>query len=169
MLFYFRAVGWACVVAIVVVSLVPGDARPDTGLPGQIDHIIAYCGAAGLLGLGYPATKSRFGTIVMLISLAATLEVAQRWIPGRHPQFIDFAASVAGTSLGMLAAMVVHRIALCHRCKVMTLTPSRRAISLCNFPCVARSFACASFVAISTLECLFLLAIAACIRPSLCC
>jgi len=111
-LFYFRAVGWACVVAIVVVSLVPGDARPDTGLPGQIDHIIAYCGAAGLLGLGYPATKSRFGTIVMLISLAATLEVAQRWIPGRHPQFIDFAASVAGTSLGMLAEMVVHRIAL---------------------------------------------------------
>src|SRR5215467_6435498 len=42
----------------------------------------------------------------------ATLEVAQRWIPGRHPQFIDFAAGVAGTCLGMLAAMVVHRIAL---------------------------------------------------------
>ena len=111
MLFYFRAVGWACVVAIVVVSLVPGDARPDTGLPGQINHIIAYCGAAGLLGLGYPATNSRFGTIVMLISLAATLEVAQRWIPGRHPQFIDF-AGVLLTSLGTLAAMVVHRIAL---------------------------------------------------------
>ena len=108
----FRMVGWACIVAIVVVSLVPGDARPDTGLPGQIDHIIAYCGTAGLLGLGHPAAKLRFGMIVMLISLAATLEVAQRWIPGRHPQFIDFAASVAGTCLGMFAAMVVHRIAL---------------------------------------------------------
>jgi VanZ family protein len=112
LLLFFRAVGWGSVVAIVVVSLVPGDARPDTGLPGQIDHIIAYCGTAGLLGLGYPAAKSRFGMIVMLISLAATLEVAQRWIPGRHPQFIDFAAGVAGTCLGMLAAMVVHRIAL---------------------------------------------------------
>jgi VanZ family protein len=112
LLLLFRTVGWASVVAVVVVSLVPGDARPDTGLPGQIDHIIAYCGTAGLLGLGYPTAKSRFGMIVMLISLAATLEVAQRWIPGRHPQFIDFAASVAGTCLGMLAAMVVHRIAL---------------------------------------------------------
>ena len=112
LLLLFRAVGWAGVVAIVVVSLVPGDARPNTGLPGQIDHIITYCGTAGILGLGYPATKSRFGTMVMLISLAATLEVAQRWIPGRHPQFIDFVASVAGTCLGMLAAMVVHRIAL---------------------------------------------------------
>jgi hypothetical protein len=43
----------------------------------------------------------------------------------------------------------------------MTLTPSVCAISLCNLPCVAKSFACASFVAISTLECFFLLAIAA--------
>src|SRR5215467_9081605 len=51
----------------------------------------------------------------------------------------------------------------------MTLTPSVRAISLCSFPCVARSFACASFDAISTLECFFFLAIAACIRPSPCC
>src|SRR5215471_14265943 len=41
----------------------------------------------------------------------------------------------------------------------MTLTPSVRATSLCNFPCVTNSFACASFVAISALECLFFLAI----------
>jgi VanZ family protein len=48
----------------------------------------------------------------MLTSLAATLELAQRWIPGRHPQFIDFAAGVVGACLGMLGAVVVHRIAL---------------------------------------------------------
>jgi hypothetical protein len=52
-----------------------------------------------------------------------------------------------------------------HRCKVITLTPSVRAISLCSFPCLAKSFACASFVATSTLECRFLLAIAACPQP----
>jgi len=56
-----------------------------------------------------------------------------------------------------------------HRYKVMTLTPSVRAMSLCSFPCVTRPFACASFVAISALECLLFLAIAACIRPSPCC
>src|SRR5215471_18542601 len=54
--------------------------------------------------------------------------------------------------------------ALRHRCKVMTLTPSVRAMSLCSFPCVARPFACASFVAISALECFLFLAVAACIR-----
>src|SRR5215831_6746433 len=47
-----------------------------------------------------------------------------------------------------------------HRCKVMTPMPSVSAISLCGFPCLAKSFACASFVATSTLE--WRLAIAAC-------
>jgi hypothetical protein len=51
----------------------------------------------------------------------------------------------------------------------MTLTPSVRAISLCNFPCVANLFACASFVAISTLECLFVSAIAACLVATAAC
>src|SRR6516225_3044347 len=51
----------------------------------------------------------------------------------------------------------------------MTLTPSVRAISLCNFPCVANLFACANFVAISTLECLFLVAIAACLVAAAAC
>src|SRR5262249_25234747 len=37
-------------------------------------------------------------------------------------------------------------------------------MSLCSFPCVARPFACASFVAISALECFLFLAVAACIR-----
>ena len=49
-----------------------------------------------------------------------------------------------------------------HRCKVHILTPSVRAISLCSCPCLAKSFACASFVATSTLECRFSPAIAAC-------
>ena len=48
----------------------------------------------------------------------------------------------------------------------MTLTPSVRAMSLCSFPRVANSFACASFVAISALEWLLFLAIAAFIRSN---
>jgi hypothetical protein len=44
-------------------------------------------------------------------------------------------------------------------------SPSVRAISLCSFPCVAKLFACASFVATSILECRFSLAIAACPQP----
>jgi VanZ family protein len=74
--------------------------------------MIAYCGTASLLGLGHPAAKSRLGAVVMLTLLAAVLEVLQLWVPGRHPQFIDFASSAAGTCLGMLVAVMVHRLAL---------------------------------------------------------
>jgi VanZ family protein len=104
-----RAVGWACVVALVILSLVPGGERPHTGLPGQIEHVIAYCGTAAVLGLGYPTAKARFGLVVMFAVLAVVLEMAQLWIPGRHSQFIDFAASSAGACIGMLAVSVVDR------------------------------------------------------------
>jgi hypothetical protein len=40
----------ACVVAIVVLSLVPGDARPDTGLPGQIVTSLHIVVQAAFLG-----------------------------------------------------------------------------------------------------------------------
>jgi hypothetical protein len=54
----FRVAGLACTVALIILSLVTGAERPHTGLPGQIEHIIAYCGTAGLLGLGYPTAKA---------------------------------------------------------------------------------------------------------------
>jgi hypothetical protein len=105
----FRTAGWACVVAIVVLSVVPGNERPHTGMPGQIEHVIAYCGTAILLGLGYPTAKARFGLVAMLALLAAALEVIQLWIPGRYSQFIGFAAGSAGACLGMLAVAVLDR------------------------------------------------------------
>ena len=113
-----RAVGWACVVAIVMLSLVPGSERPYTGLPGQIDHVIAYCGTAGLLGLGYPTTKVRFEIVAMLALLAAVLEVAQLWVPGRHSQFIDFAMSSGGACLGISIVAIVDRIGLTYPCGI---------------------------------------------------
>jgi hypothetical protein len=105
----FRAVGWACVVAIIVLSVVPGNERPHTGVPGQIEHVLAYCGAATLLGLGYPTAMARFRMVAMLALLAAVLEVIQLWIPGRYSQFIGFVAGSAGACLGMLAVAVVDR------------------------------------------------------------
>jgi hypothetical protein len=105
----FRTAGWACVVAIVVLSVVPGNERPHTGMPGQIEHVIAYCGTATLLGLGYPTAMARFGLVAMLALLAAALEVIQLWIPGRYSQFIGFAAGSAGACLGMLAVAVLDR------------------------------------------------------------
>jgi len=99
-----RLTGRVCVVALIVLSLVPGNERPHTGFPGQIEHLVAYCGTSGLLALGYPTVRGRFRAVAMLVLLAATLEVVQQWVPGRHSQFIDFAASSAGACLGTLVS-----------------------------------------------------------------
>jgi hypothetical protein len=45
----------------------------------------------------------------MLACLAVVLEMAQQWVPGRHFQIIDFAASSAAACFGMLAVAAVDR------------------------------------------------------------
>jgi hypothetical protein len=115
LLFSLRVAGWTSVLALIVLSLVPGTQRPHTWLPGQIEHLAAYCGTAVLLGLGYPTAEARFRIGLMLALLAAVLEMMQLWIPDRHPQFIDFAVSSAGVCLGISAVAVVDRFGLAGR------------------------------------------------------
>ena len=93
--------------AIVVLSSVPGSERPHTGLAGQIEHLVAYAlTAAGIL-VGYP--HRRTATLATLIILAAVLEIGQNWIPGRMPQLIDFIASTGGALLGAVVGEFANR------------------------------------------------------------
>jgi VanZ family protein len=109
--FLLRGAGWTCVLALIVLSVAPGNERPHTGVfPGQIEHVIAYCGTAGVLALGYSTARERLGMVVMLAFLAGALEVVQLGIPGRHSQFIDFAASSAGACLGMSVVALLGRV-----------------------------------------------------------
>jgi hypothetical protein len=41
---------WLCILTIAVLSLVPGQARPHTWLPGQVEHFLAYFITALLSG-----------------------------------------------------------------------------------------------------------------------
>ena len=95
----FRAAGYAAILLIGVLSLVPGTLRPETGAPGQYEHLAAYLGAAALLALG-SGTATRRWQALWLVPYAAALEIAQHFVPGRHSRFSDFAVSSAGAVLG---------------------------------------------------------------------
>jgi VanZ family protein len=95
-----RAMGSACIVVLIVLSILPGNERPHTGLSGQIEHVIAYFGTAVSLALGFRTMKDRVVTISLLVGAAAVLELFQRLIPGRHSQLIDWFASSSGAGLG---------------------------------------------------------------------
>jgi VanZ family protein len=110
-----RAVGFACIVVLIVLSLLPGNERPHTGSPGQLEHAVAYFGTALFLTLGFRTTRDRVATISLLVALAALMELIQRMIPGRHSQFIDWFASSIGAGSGVLAIVLIERVLVAHR------------------------------------------------------
>ncbi|KMO37065.1 hypothetical protein VQ03_19815 [Methylobacterium tarhaniae] len=95
--------GLACLPVLVWLSWIPKDWELRTGAAGQVEHLLAYAGTAGLLGLGFHRVPAwRLG--LALAALAGILEIGQIWVPGRTAQVIDFAASAGGALLGLAAA-----------------------------------------------------------------
>ena len=92
-----RFAGYAGLLAIVILSLVPGQWRPSIGLAKGFEHVIAYAIAAAFLTL---SGRARWPQILMLVVLAGALEIGQTWVPGRNSNPIDFLGSSAGALLG---------------------------------------------------------------------
>jgi VanZ family protein len=106
----------ACV-AIVVLSLVPGQARPHTGYPGGAEHFAAYAGAGFFLAFAWIAPRDRILGLLGLAAASGCLEALQEFSPGRHPSLADALASSSGAVFGAAAgalsfAIVVDKLAL---------------------------------------------------------
>ena len=104
-----RLTGGLAVLAVIVLSVVPGDFRPHGGLPGIAEHFVFYLGGAGLLALGYEKWVSA-GVVALVLSLAAViLELAQLVIPHRDANLLDVLMSAAGAIIGAgLARLFVY-------------------------------------------------------------
>jgi hypothetical protein len=92
-----RFAGYLGVMAIVILSLVPGEWRPSIGLAKAIEHAIAYSIVAGFLTL---AGRAGWPQILLLVGLAGVLEIGQVWVPGRDSNPGDFLGSSAGALFG---------------------------------------------------------------------
>ncbi len=95
----------ACWVIIVVLSLLPGTARPHTGASGRLEHMAAYAGTAFLSQLSLPRLQG-WRLLALATTLAAAGEIAQIWIPGRASSLLDWVASSCGAGLGYACALV---------------------------------------------------------------
>ena len=104
----FRILTWLCVILLAVLSLLPAQDMVRTGIPGQIEHFVAYAGSASIAIIGY-RRRSAVWIIGLFWIYAGVLEYLQRFSPGRHPSIADFAASALGAFFGGLAAaLLVH-------------------------------------------------------------
>ena len=86
-----RIVTWCCVVVLAVLSLMPAQDMVRTGLPGRVEHIIAYAGSAAIAMAGYGASRGVAQIIGGFWVYAGILEYLQHFSPGRHPALGDFA------------------------------------------------------------------------------
>src|SRR5271169_207975 len=50
-----RVLTWCCVILLAVLSLLPAEQMVRTGLPGRLEHFVAYAGSAAIAVAGYGA------------------------------------------------------------------------------------------------------------------
>ncbi|MEP7173237.1 MAG: VanZ family protein [Aestuariivirga sp.] len=93
--------GYVGYAMIVVLSLLPAQTRPHTGIGGEYEHWIAYALVGGAFAAGYSTTRARLFAGLALTGNAAILELLQNFIPGRTPEFTGFLASSFGAWFGI--------------------------------------------------------------------
>jgi VanZ family protein len=101
---WLRAAAWFCLGVIVILSLVPGYERPQTGYPGKVEHMIAYAGAGLFAVFGFERSRTRHAFWALAATLSFLLEYLQHFSPGRSPDILDAVASSFGLTMGMALA-----------------------------------------------------------------
>jgi VanZ family protein len=88
----------------------PAQNMVRTGLPGQLEHFVAYAGSASIAVAGY-GRRVAVRIIGLFWVYAAFLEYLQHFSPGRHSSIADFSASALGASFGgLFAALLARRL-----------------------------------------------------------
>ena len=97
-----RIMAWLLALSILVLSVVPAEWRPLTGIPHDIEHFGIFVTTGFAFGLGY-ARRYAALAVVMLI-FAAAIETAQLFAPGRYALLTDFFLNTLALFYGVAAA-----------------------------------------------------------------
>jgi VanZ family protein len=96
------------VILLALLSLLPAQNMVRTGMPGGLEHFVAYAGSASIAVAGY-GRRVAVRIVGFFWVYAALLEYLQHFSPGRHPSIADFSASALGATFGGLAAALFAR------------------------------------------------------------
>jgi hypothetical protein len=82
-----RIAAWALAITIVVLSVVPADDRPESGLPHGLEHFAIYWATGIAFACGYNLTPTLLA--IALVIFSGGVEIAQLFVPGRHARVSD--------------------------------------------------------------------------------
>jgi VanZ family protein len=103
-----KAASWLAIVGLVIVTIVPANERPVSGLQHDLEHFSAF-GLAGLMfGLAYAGHLRAL--LLSAIVFALALELSQIPLATRHARFEDFVVDAAGACLGIVVAHVCRKL-----------------------------------------------------------
>ena len=99
---------WLSVVGLAIASWTPGEEMIRTGVRGSFEHIAAYCISTLMLVCAHPS-RSPWTIGGALAVYAGILEIGQIYVPGRHSQLEDFAASCFGVAIIIVPILWIRR------------------------------------------------------------
>ena len=81
------------------LSLSPPSVRPTTGAAHDLEHFLIFLATGMTFGFDY---SRRAGLLTIALPIfAAAIELAQRWVPGRHARMSDFLVDAASSCVGV--------------------------------------------------------------------
>lgn len=99
---FLRAASWLIIAGLLIVTIVPANVRPVTGLQHDLEHFAAFCLAGLMFGLAYAGHLRAFLLSAIVFTLA--LELSQIPLATRHARLEDFVVDATGACLGIVVA-----------------------------------------------------------------
>ena len=87
-----------------MLSLVPPSYRPITEASHNLEHLAIFWATGFAFGVAYP--DKSFALVIELVIFCGAIELAQRWVPGRHARLSDFIVDAAAACIGLGVASV---------------------------------------------------------------
>ena len=97
----------AGIVAVVILSLLPGNDMPSVGISDKVEHVVAYALLGLTGGLAFPTQRAALVLLVLLPLLGVALEIAQLRVPERSAEVGDALADLIGAALTLLPILFV--------------------------------------------------------------
>jgi VanZ family protein len=105
---WLRFCAWLSVLGLAIASWTPGEHMIRTGVRGSFEHIAAYLMSTLLLESAFPRSSPWIVGGALAI-YAGILEIGQIYVPGRHSQLEDFAASCLGVAIIVVLILWIRR------------------------------------------------------------
>ena len=106
--FVLRALAWISLAIIVVLTLVPPEFRPVTGLTRAFEHSAIFFITGALFVFGYQIRIGLF--FILAIIVCGFLELLQAYAPGRHARLTDAMVDAMSACIGIAIAWGVLRL-----------------------------------------------------------